>query len=174
MKAGYGQLLLRAEPGVIHTEGEYRRLLEMTRVLMEKPEEELTEEEGRLLELLGMLVEEYEDRAHPMPKVAPGRMLAYLLAEKGMKAADLEGIMPKSRISEIVHGRRGISKEQARQLAEVFRVPVEVWLYGEEEALARPRPKRMTAVAAKRVVAWKRKQMEGQRKQVARKKQAGA
>jgi hypothetical protein len=60
-------------PAVIHSEAEYRRQLGIVRRLMERPEEELTVEEGRLLELLGMLVEEYEDRVDSLPKAANSR-----------------------------------------------------------------------------------------------------
>lgn len=55
-------------------------------------------------------------------------MLTYLLAEKGMKPSDLWDILPKSRISEILNGKRGISKTQAKLLAVKFRVPVELFL----------------------------------------------
>jgi antitoxin component HigA of HigAB toxin-antitoxin module len=37
-------------------------------------------------------------------------MLNYMLQEKGWKAADLADILPKSRVSEILNGKRGISK----------------------------------------------------------------
>ena len=37
-------------------------------------------------------------------------------------------ILPKSRVSEILAGKRALSKEQARKLAEMLRVPVEVFL----------------------------------------------
>jgi antitoxin component HigA of HigAB toxin-antitoxin module len=55
-------------------------------------------------------------------------MLGYLLREKGMKPSDLWAILPKSRVSEILSGKRGISKVQAKQLAELFHVPVELFL----------------------------------------------
>jgi len=55
-------------------------------------------------------------------------MLAYLLEEKGMKASDLWTVLPKSRVSEILNGKRGISKTQARQLADLFHVPVDLFL----------------------------------------------
>jgi len=95
---------------------------------MEKPEDEISEEEGRLLELLGILIEEYENRAHPLPKSAPYKMLAYLLQEKGMKPSDLWTVLPKSRVSEILNGKRSISKAQAKQLAELLRVPVDLFM----------------------------------------------
>ena len=55
-------------------------------------------------------------------------MLSYLLQEKGLKPSDLWATLPKSRVSEILNGKRGISKAQAKQLAELFRVPVELFL----------------------------------------------
>ena len=124
----YQTLLDDALPVVIRAASEYRRLLRAAGALMEEPEEVMGEEEGRLLELLSMLLEEYEDRIHPLPKTEPHKMLAYLLRERNMKAADLGDVLPKSRVSEILSGKRGISKSQVKRLAELFRVPVEVFL----------------------------------------------
>ncbi|MBV9504089.1 MAG: transcriptional regulator [Acidobacteriia bacterium] len=124
----YQNLLIDALPVVIRTEAEYRRLLKIAGELMKKPEQEITEEEGRLLELLSILIETYEDREHPLPKGEPHKMLAHLLEEHNMKPSDLWPILPKSRVSEILSGRRGISKAQAKQLAERFRVPADLFL----------------------------------------------
>ena len=55
-------------------------------------------------------------------------MLAYLLEEKKMKPSDLWAVLPKSRVSEILNGKRGISKAQARQLSELLRVPIDLLL----------------------------------------------
>ena len=75
----YRKLLEGALPVAIRTEEEHHRLLGAAADLMEKPEDEISEEEGRLLELLSILIEEYENRAHPLPKSKPHKMLAYLL-----------------------------------------------------------------------------------------------
>ena len=124
----YRKLLDEALPVAIRTEAEYRRLLAAAAALIEKPEDETSEEEGRLLELLSILIEEYENRAHPLPKAKPHKMLAYLLREKNMKPSDLWAVLPKSRVSEILNGKRSISKTQARQLAELLHVPVELFV----------------------------------------------
>ena len=124
----YRKLLDETLPVVIRTEAEYRRLLTAAAALMEKPEDAISEEEGRLLELLSILIEEYENRAHPLPKAEPHKMLAYLLEEKKMKPSDLWTVLPKSRVSEILNGKRSISKTQARQLAELLRVPVDLFV----------------------------------------------
>src|SRR3954453_16252385 len=124
----YQKLLSDALPVIIRRDAEYRRLLKPAEHRMERPEDEFTEEEGRLLELLATLVEEYEDRAHPLPNGNPSQMLAHLLKEKAMKPSDLRSVLPKSRVSEIMNGKRSISKAQAKALAELFRVPVELFL----------------------------------------------
>src|ERR1035437_8789680 len=115
----YRKLLEGALPVAIRTEEDYHRLLGAAADLME---------EGRLLELLSILIEEYENRAHPLPKSKPHKMLAYLLQEKNMKPSDLWAVLPKSRVSEILNGKRSISKTQAKQLAELLRVPVDLFL----------------------------------------------
>ena len=124
----YRELLDETLPVVIRTEQEHQRLLRAAAELMEKPEPAITEEEGRLLEMLAMLIEEYEDRVHPLPKAEPHKMLNHLLLEKQLKPSDLWDILPKSRVSEILSGKRGISKAQAKRLAEMLHVPVDLFL----------------------------------------------
>ena len=124
----YRKLLDVTLPVAIRTEEEYHRLLGRAATLMERPEDGISEEEGRLLELLSILIEEYENRAHPLPKAKPHKMLAYLLKEKNMKPSDLWTVLPKSRVSEILSGKRSISKTQAKQLAELLRVPVDLFV----------------------------------------------
>lgn len=104
----------------------YERLMDTVRALMER--QDLSQEEERLLELMAMLIEEYEDRVHPLPHTKPHRILAHLLEERGWKPSDLASVLPKSRTSEILSGKRSISKAQAKRLAELFRVPVELFL----------------------------------------------
>ena len=123
----YRLVIFPATTVTIHTDAEHKRLLKAVEQLMERPEEELTPEEGRLLEMLSMLIEEYEDRRYPLPETEPNKMLAYLLEERGMKPGDLWNVLPKSRVSEILSGKRGISKSQAKQLAEFSRVPADLF-----------------------------------------------
>lgn len=124
----YRLLLGRTMPAVIKTDAEYRRVMAEIAKLMEKDEDDLSEEQGRILELLALLAEHYEDRTMPLPQARPDKMLACLLEEKGLKPSDLRSILPKSRVSEILRGKRSISKQQAKKLAEFFRVPAELFL----------------------------------------------
>ncbi|MBL8210806.1 MAG: hypothetical protein JNK87_08850 [Bryobacterales bacterium] len=124
----YRELLDVTLPVAIRTEQDYHRLISAAAAIMEKPDDETSEEEGRLLEMLSILIDEYENRAHPLPKAEPHKMLAYLLEEKGMKPSDLWTVLPKSRVSEILSGKRSISKAQVKQLAGLLRVPVDLLL----------------------------------------------
>jgi len=120
--------MLDAHVFPIQTPAEYGRQMDIVAQLVAKPEEEITAEEGRLLELLSLLIEAYEDRVHPLPKTRPHKMLEWLLEHKGMKPTDLWSVLPKSRVSEILNGKRSISKVQARQLADFFSVPLDLFL----------------------------------------------
>ena len=86
---------------------------------MEKGED--LSEEGRLLKLLAVLIEDYEQRNYPLEKSPPREMVRYLLEEKKLKARDLWPVIgSKSRVSEILSGKRAISKSHARKLADFF------------------------------------------------------
>ena len=125
----YGRLLARALPKVIKTEGENERTLAVIESLMEKGERNMTPEEDALLELLTNLVHDFEEKAYPVPKSSPDEMVAFLLEQRGLTPKDLWPVVgSKSRVSEILAGKRPITKEQAKKLAEFFHVGVDLFI----------------------------------------------
>jgi HTH-type transcriptional regulator/antitoxin HigA len=125
----YGLLLGKAAPAVIETEEESKRMLARFEHLLDKNDAPMSPEEGRLLKLLAMLLEEYEDRSISLPRFTPDKMLRHLLAEKELRGSDLRPVIgSKSRVSEIITGKRSISKSQAKKLAAFFHVPVELFI----------------------------------------------
>ncbi len=125
----YRHLVARAAPVVIRNEKDNDRMLAVIEELMAKGEDNLTPEEDALLELLTGLVHDFESRRYPIPRLAPRRMVAYLLEQKRLKPRDLWPVLgAKSRVSEILSGERSISKAQAKKLAEFFRVSVDLFL----------------------------------------------
>src|SRR6266567_2614002 len=113
----YGRLLAQAVPIVVTTEKENERLLAIVESLMAKGEKSLTPEEDALLELLTNLIHDFESNAYPIPKSEPHEMVAFLLEQREIKPSDLwPGIGSKSRVSEILAGKRSISKDQAKRL----------------------------------------------------------
>jgi HTH-type transcriptional regulator/antitoxin HigA len=126
----YARLLAKAAPRVIKTEEENDGALAIVESLMEKCERNMTPEEGELLDLLTNLIRDYEATAYPpREKSKPHKMVAFLLEQRGLIAKDLWPVIgSKGRVSEILAGKRPISKDQAKRLAEFFRVGVELFI----------------------------------------------
>jgi HTH-type transcriptional regulator/antitoxin HigA len=125
----YGRLLAKALPTVVKSEAENNRMLEIIEGLLEKGENNLTAEEDALLELLLDLVHDFEQKHYPLAPSPPRRMIAFLLEERGLKPSALWPVLgSKSRVSEILSGKREISKDQARKLAAFFHVGVQLFI----------------------------------------------
>ena len=103
----YGHLVRKALPVKIQTEVEYERLLEQTRVLIERDEETLSSEEIRLLELLGMLVEQYEDEHYPIDEGTPLDTLKFLMDQHGLKHKDIWPLFGSKGIASEVLNAKG-------------------------------------------------------------------
>ncbi len=124
----YGSLLVNALPKVIETEEECLRVEKIVGDLLKKGDN-LSPEEDKLLDLLSDLIENYEDKVYPIADAPPNEMLKYLMRENDLKQGDLLHIFGSSGIaSEVVGGKRSISKAQAKKLAEFFKVSVELFI----------------------------------------------
>ena len=96
---------------------------------MAKGEKGLTPEEDTLLDLLVDLVHDFEESHYQLPQSSPHEIVAFLLEQRGLKASDLwEVLGSKGRVSEVLSGKRAISKEQAKKLAEFFHVGVGLFI----------------------------------------------
>lgn len=120
-KTIYGKLLADSQPKIINTEEEYDYALKVVDTLMSK--EDLTPEEIELMQVWAILIEDYEEQNHPMPEATPHEILLHLMDVKEVRQVDLTGILgSKGVVSEVVHGKRSISKAQAKALGEFFKV----------------------------------------------------
>jgi HTH-type transcriptional regulator / antitoxin HigA len=125
----YGRLLAKAAPCVIATEEEHERALTTVESLMKKGERNMTPEEDALLDLLTNLIRDYAATAYPPGKSRPHQMVAFLLEQSDLKPSDLWPIIgSKGRVSEILTGKRSISKEQAKKLAAFFHVRADLFI----------------------------------------------
>jgi HTH-type transcriptional regulator / antitoxin HigA len=127
--ARYKELLARYEPAPIKSREENQQALEVLSTLMAKGEENLSADEQKFVELLGMLISQFEKTAYPAPKGAPADVLRELMRARGMRPKDLWPLFGSKGItSEVLRGKRGISKERAKALAEMFCVSVELFI----------------------------------------------
>ncbi len=123
----YGQLLRRILPHVIRTEEEHDRLANELMRLDDR--EDLTPEEHELAELLTVLIDEYEERRFPIRKASPQQTLQHLMEARNLTQKDLWRVFGSKGItSEVFHGKRSISKTQAKKLAAFFRVSAELFI----------------------------------------------
>ena len=82
-----------------------------------------------MLDLLSALVERYEDETEDFPTSPPHRILQFLMEQNDLQQIHLVKIFGSSgRVSEVVNGKRGISKAQAKALGEFFKVSPELFI----------------------------------------------
>lgn len=65
----YAKLLVQSLPRPIHTEAEHARLTAMLLDLDER--QDLSPEEEALAEVLTLLIEDYEEKVYPLPRISP-------------------------------------------------------------------------------------------------------
>lgn len=124
----YGKLLAKVRPTVIRTEVENNRMLALVEQLMAKGDG-LTPEEGELVKLLGKLIADFEEKFYHLEDAQPHEVLRELMDARGLKQTDLAQLFgSKGRASEVINGKRAISKTQAKALAEVFHVSAELFI----------------------------------------------
>lgn len=124
----YKRLLTEVMPIPIETEEDNERMLAAVEQLMEKGEN-LSVEEGALLRLLATLIEDFETKFYQPEDATPLEVLHHLMEERELKQSDLwELFGSKGIASEVLNGKRGISKTQAKKLAEHFHVPVSLFI----------------------------------------------
>lgn len=123
----YAQLLGRTMPHVIRTDEELERLSnELVRLdELDSP----SREEKEMAELLTLLIEEYAERRYPIRKASPQQTLQHLMEARNLTQKDLwKTFGSKGITSEVFHGKRAMSKAQAKKLARFFRVGVELFI----------------------------------------------
>jgi HTH-type transcriptional regulator/antitoxin HigA len=126
----YAKLLAKSLPRPIHSTAEHARLTKILLRLDERDErDDLSPEEQALAEVLTLLIEDYEEKYHPLPRVSPTESLNALMEERGLKHKDIWPVLGnKGAATEVLSGRRSISKAQAKRLAEFFRVPIDLFI----------------------------------------------
>lgn len=124
----YGKLLARTLPAVIETEEENEHFLAEVEKLIDKGDRR-SPEEDKLLELMTTLIEDFEEKHYPIPDAPPHEVLQELMRSRGLRQRDLLDIFGSDGIaSEVVNGKRNISRNQAKALAEFFRLPVDLFI----------------------------------------------
>jgi HTH-type transcriptional regulator/antitoxin HigA len=127
-ETAYGELLSHTRPRVIKTEAENERVIAELEALdsLGRP---LSGEEEALAELLTLLVQQFEATRYPLGRLDPVDALRELMRTRGLRQRDLIAIFgASSTVSDVLNGKRAISKSHARKLAESYQVPVSLFI----------------------------------------------
>lgn len=110
----------------IKNDQQYESALSRAYVLMQKnikPESRESDE----LEVLSILIKDYESEHYPVPKPNPLEAIKFRLEQMNMSEAELSEILGyRSRKSEILSGKRKLSLAMIRKLAEKLHIPADV------------------------------------------------
>lgn len=105
---------IKSELKPIHTEKEYRHYLKIIDLLVDcadnTPEEEL-------LELISILVENYESKHYPIEAPDPIEAIKIKMEEEGLKKKDLISYFGSaSRVSEVLNRKRPLTLDMIRKI----------------------------------------------------------
>ena len=81
-----------------------------------------------LIDTLGTLVKDYEDRNIPEPEADPADCLKFLMEEHNLKPSDLPEVGSQEVVSDILNGKRLLAVGQIRSLSERFNVSPAVFV----------------------------------------------
>jgi HTH-type transcriptional regulator/antitoxin HigA len=113
---------MRIKP--IKTEEDYQQAMERLEIIFDaKP----GSSEGDELEVLGILIDEFENKHFPIDMPDPIEAIKFRMEQMGYSQTDLANIVGlKSRASEILNRKRKLSLEMIRQLHERMNIPTDV------------------------------------------------
>jgi len=112
---------------VLKTEADYKKAaIRMMEIFHAEPGTPESDE----LDLLIVLVKDYDDKHYELPELDALEVIKYKMSEMGMKAKDLEPIIgSKGHVSAILSGKREITLKMAKKLKNYFSIPAEVFLH---------------------------------------------
>jgi HTH-type transcriptional regulator/antitoxin HigA len=108
----------------IKTENDYNQALERLEVIFDAKN---GSPEGDELEVLGILIDQYENDRFPVGMPDPIEAIKFRMEQMGYNQNDLADIVGlKSRASEILNRKRKLSLEMIRQLHDRLNIPTDV------------------------------------------------
>ena len=112
----------------VRTEAEYAAARSVVDALIDVIGADESHPLAEVLDYLSDQVEAYEDEHTVIPEATPAETLRFLMQQHALKQEDLVDCAPQSRISDILNGRRAISKDLAKKLARRFNVAADLFI----------------------------------------------
>ena len=113
---------------VPRSENDYRQLIEFTDQLIDEVGENEEHPLANLMEILGLLIEAYEETHLPVfNNPSSIETLKFLMEEHDLTQSDLPEIGSQGVVSEVLRGKRQLNKRQIEALSERFKVSPSVF-----------------------------------------------
>jgi HTH-type transcriptional regulator / antitoxin HigA len=111
---------------LIKTRQEYRAALRRVEEIMDaRP----GTAEGDELELLAAIVEIYEEKHAPVPPPDPIEAIRFRMEQENLRPQDLVPLLgSRSRVSEVLNGKRSLTLTMIRRLHQTLGIPADVLL----------------------------------------------
>ena len=108
----------------IRTKKDYQQALDRLEVIFDAKK---GTDQGDELEILGILIEQYENEHFPIDLPDPIDAIKFRMEQMGYTQTDLARVVGlKSRASEILNRKRKLSLDMIRQLHEKLNIPTDV------------------------------------------------
>ena len=112
----------------IHSEKQYNKMVNMLDELIDEVNIKSDSVKESLIDTLGTLIKDYEDRNVKEPKGDSTGVLKFLLEEHGLNQSDLNEIGSQGVVSEILNGKRKLNLRQVVALSKRFSVSPSVFI----------------------------------------------
>jgi HTH-type transcriptional regulator/antitoxin HigA len=109
-------------------EEEYRQLVALLDEITDIVRDDETHPLAKMMDVLGVLIEDYEDAHVPEPERDSISILRYFMEEYELKQKDLPELGSQGVVSEILNGKRELNLRQVKALSERFKVPASVFI----------------------------------------------
>lgn len=126
MNADYGELLSQTKPEAVTRDEQHQLYVDQLEKLTGQAE--VTPAEEKLIRLLTVLVEDYEARNFPVPEAGPIDIVRHLMEAHRLRQKDLVDVFgTESIVSDVLNGKRDLTKEHIRRLSHRFHVSPSVF-----------------------------------------------
>lgn len=106
----------------INTKIHYKKVVKLLDKLIDETGKKEDPSKELLIDTLGTLIKDYEDRHFPEPEADPIGCLKFLMEEHGLKQNDLNELGSQGVVSEIMSGKRNLNVRQIKALSKRFKV----------------------------------------------------
>ncbi|MBV7328513.1 transcriptional regulator [Chloroflexi bacterium TSY] len=110
------------------SEKEYEQLVALVDEITDIVRDDETHPLAKMMDVIGVLIEDYEDEHIPEPHGDPISVLKHFMEEYQLQQSDLSELGSQRIISEILNGKRDLNIGQVKALSERFKVPASVFI----------------------------------------------